>query len=173
MNVDERSGESVEGGGIPLTVPSQPALIVDDSHTMLMIMARLMGKIGFHDVEYVQTAAHALERLNNRKFCLVIADVEMPGHGGLDLVRAMRAATATRKVPVLLVTASLDQSHISRAKAEGVDGYLLKPFTAQALHHAVTDAIGPVRVYERPSDAGAAAPVKPRNVRVTLFRHGR
>ena len=172
MGVDGRSDENAGSGGVALTVPTQPTLIVDDSHTMLMIMARLMGTIGFHDVEYVMSAAHALERLNSRKFCLVIADVEMPVHGGLDLVRAMRAASATRSIPVLLVTASMDHSHIGRAKAEGIDGYLLKPFTAKALHHAVTDAIGPVRVHDRPSAAVSEPPVEKRSVRVS-YRRGR
>lgn len=170
MSANGPAGDDA-GGGVPLTVPTTPALIVDDSHAMLMIMANLMGKIGFHDVEYVSTAAHALERLNRRKFSLLIADVEMPVHGGLDLVRAMRAAAPTRAVPVLLVTASMDRAHVDRAKAEGVSGYLLKPFSAQALQRAVTDAIGPARVHERPS-AAAPATVQPRNVRITRFRHG-
>lgn len=118
----------------------QPLVVVDDSHTMLMVMSNFLTRAGFTDVEYVSSAGQALARVHERRFRLVLTDIEMPVHSGLDLLRTLRTRPSTKDIPVLLVTASMDHRHVGRAKAEGASGFLLKPFSDSGMRHAIEEA---------------------------------
>jgi two-component system chemotaxis response regulator CheY len=57
----------------------------------------------------------------------------MPGMPGLDLLKAVRADPKLAKLPVLLLTAEAKREQIVEAAQAGVNGYVIKPFTAQTL----------------------------------------
>ncbi len=61
----------------------------------------------------------------------------MPGMPGLDLLKAVRADPALAKMPVLLVTAEAKREQIVEAAQAGVNGYVVKPFTAQTLKEKI------------------------------------
>jgi two-component system chemotaxis response regulator CheY len=61
----------------------------------------------------------------------------MPGMAGLDLLKAVRADPALAKLPVLLVTAEAKREQIVEAAQAGVNGYVVKPFTAQTLKEKI------------------------------------
>jgi DNA-binding response OmpR family regulator len=64
---------------------------------------------------------------------LVLADVMLPGRGGLDLLRILRAAEATARIPVVLLTARAGTESITEGLALGADDYLVKPFVPTEL----------------------------------------
>jgi len=64
---------------------------------------------------------------------LVLADVMLPGRGGLDLLRILRAAEATARIPVVLLTACAGTESITEGLALGADDYLVKPFVPTEL----------------------------------------
>ena len=78
----------------------------------------------------------------------MITDWNMPGMPGIDLLKAIRADAALAKTPVLMVTAEAKREQIIEAAQAGVNGYVIKPFTAATLG----DKLG--KVFER---LGAAA----------------
>jgi two-component system, chemotaxis family, chemotaxis protein CheY len=149
----------------PFLARAQPLIVVDDSHTMLMVMTQFLTRAGFTEVEYVSSATQALARLHERRFRLVMSDIEMPVHSGIDLLRTLRTRPATRDLPVLLVTASMDHRHIGKAKAEKASGFLLKPFTDGAMRHAIAEATAATGT-ERKPETGAAGD---RNYRVSRY----
>jgi two-component system chemotaxis response regulator CheY len=57
----------------------------------------------------------------------------MPGMQGIDLLRAIRADTSLKHIPVLMVTAEAKKEQIITAAQAGVNGYVIKPFTAATL----------------------------------------
>jgi two-component system chemotaxis response regulator CheY len=57
----------------------------------------------------------------------------MPGMNGIDLLRAVRADERLKNLPVLMVTAEAKRDQIIEAAQAGVNGYVVKPFTAQGL----------------------------------------
>ena len=61
----------------------------------------------------------------------------MPGMPGLELLKAVRADPALAKMPVLLVTAEAKREQIVEAAQAGVNGYVVKPFTAQTLKEKI------------------------------------
>jgi two-component system chemotaxis response regulator CheY len=61
----------------------------------------------------------------------------MPGMTGIDLLKAVRADEKLRTLPVLMVTAEAKRDQIIEAAQAGVNGYVVKPFTAQALKEKI------------------------------------
>jgi len=72
----------------------------------------------------------------------------MPGMPGIDLLKAVRADASLSKIPVLMVTAEAKREQIIEAAQAGVNGYVIKPFTAATLEDKLN------KVFER---LGAAA----------------
>jgi two-component system chemotaxis response regulator CheY len=61
----------------------------------------------------------------------------MPGMTGIDLLRHVRANEKLKHLPVLMVTAEAKREQIIEAAQAGVNGYVVKPFTAQALKEKI------------------------------------
>jgi putative two-component system response regulator len=84
----------------------------------------------------VRTASggeQALAMLGNEHFDLVILDVLMPGIGGFETCRRIRATAALAELPVLFMTALGDRDATAPALDAGADDLLAKPFTRSEL----------------------------------------
>ncbi len=108
-------------------------LIVDDFSTMRRIIKNLLRDLGFTNTEEADDGTTALPMLQTGKFDLLITDWNMPGMQGIDLLRAVRADEKLATLPVLMVTAEQKREQIIEAAKAGVNGYIVKPFTAQTL----------------------------------------
>lgn len=78
-------------------------LIVDDDFAVCQTFARML-RLGGHDVATVETADMALEDAGRKVPDALILDMRMPGSGGLDFLRRLRADDRLRTVPVGIVT---------------------------------------------------------------------
>ena len=85
-------------------------LIVDDFSTMRRIIKNLLRDLGFTNTAEADDGNTALPMLQSGNFDFLVTDWNMPGMSGIDLLRAVRA---------------------------GVNGYVVKPFTAQALKEKI------------------------------------
>ncbi|MDX1549940.1 MAG: chemotaxis response regulator CheY [Lysobacter spongiicola] len=108
-------------------------LIVDDFSTMRRIVKNLLNDIGLTNTTEADDGTTALVELKKASFDLVVTDWNMPGMPGIDLLRAIRADPALAKIPVLMVTAESKREQIIEAAQAGVNGYVIKPFTAATL----------------------------------------
>ena len=112
--------------------------IVDDDESMREAVRGLMKSLGYT----ADTFASAEEFLSSRQVphtsCL-IADVQMPGMTGLELYRHLVASRKT--IPTILITAYPDDSMRERALADGVVGYLSKPFDENDLLACIHSAL--------------------------------
>lgn len=108
-------------------------LIVDDFSTMRRIVKNLLNDLGFTNTAEADDGTTALIELHKSRFDLVITDWNMPGMPGIDLLKAIRADPALAKIPVLMVTAEAKREQIIEAAQAGVNGYIIKPFTAATL----------------------------------------
>ena len=123
-------------------------LIVDDFSTMRRIIKNLLRELGFNNTHEADDGTSALPMLQNGDFDFLITDWNMPGMTGLDLLKAVRADAKLKDLPVLMVTAEAKRDQIIEAAQAGVNGYIVKPFTAQTLKEKIE------RIFER---LGAAA----------------
>ncbi|WP_256647167.1 chemotaxis response regulator CheY [Thermomonas paludicola] len=108
-------------------------LIVDDFSTMRRIVKNLLNDLGFTNTAEADDGSTALVELKKVHFDLIITDWNMPGMPGIDLLKAVRADPALAKIPVLMVTAEAKREQIIEAAQAGVNGYVIKPFTAATL----------------------------------------
>ncbi|KGO98282.1 chemotaxis response regulator CheY [Novilysobacter defluvii] len=108
-------------------------LIVDDFSTMRRIVKNLLNDLGFTNTAEADDGTTALVELQKAKFDLVITDWNMPGMPGIDLLKAIRADASMASLPVLMVTAEAKREQIIEAAQAGVNGYVIKPFTAGTL----------------------------------------
>lgn len=108
-------------------------LVVDDFSTMRRIIKNLLHDLGYSDVTEADDGQTALPLLKAGEFDFLITDWNMPGMPGLDLVKAVRADARLAKLPVLMLTAEAKREQIIEAAQAGVNGYVIKPFTAETL----------------------------------------
>ncbi|WP_425445035.1 chemotaxis response regulator CheY [Zobellella taiwanensis] len=108
-------------------------LIVDDFSTMRRIIKNLLRDLGFNNTHEADDGLTALPMLKNGDFDFVVTDWNMPGMQGIDLLRAIRADDKLKHLPVLMVTAEAKREQIITAAQAGVNGYVVKPFTAATL----------------------------------------
>ncbi|MGP7733937.1 chemotaxis response regulator CheY [Oceanimonas smirnovii] len=108
-------------------------LIVDDFSTMRRIIKNLLRDLGFNNTHEADDGLTALPMLKNGDFDFVVTDWNMPGMQGIDLLKAIRADDKLKHLPVLMVTAEAKREQIITAAQAGVNGYVVKPFTAGTL----------------------------------------
>ena len=108
-------------------------LVVDDFSTMRRIVKNLLRDLGFTNLQEADDGSTALPMLQNGDFDFVVTDWNMPGMQGIDLLKAIRADAKLAHIPVLLITAEAKKEQIIMAAQAGVNGYIVKPFTAGTL----------------------------------------
>ncbi|AGH45759.1 chemotaxis response regulator CheY [Paraglaciecola psychrophila] len=108
-------------------------LVVDDFSTMRRIIKNLLKDLGFVNIQEADDGNTALPMLQQGDFDFVVTDWNMPGMQGIDLLRAIRADVNLKHIPVLMVTAEAKKEQIVAAAQAGVNGYVIKPFTAATL----------------------------------------
>ena len=112
---------------------SMKILVVDDFSTMRRIIKNLLKDLGFSNIQEADDGSTALPMLQQGDFDFVVTDWNMPGMQGIDLFRAIRADDKLKHLPVLMVTAEAKKEQIVAAAQAGVNGYVVKPFTAATL----------------------------------------
>jgi two-component system chemotaxis response regulator CheY len=108
-------------------------LIVDDQSTMRRIIKNLLHDLGYTNVTEADDGKTALPMLQAGNFDILITDWNMPGMPGIELLKAVRADVKLAKLPVLMLTAEAKREQIIEAAQAGVNGYVIKPFTAATL----------------------------------------
>lgn len=108
-------------------------LVVDDFSTMRRIIKNLLRDLGFTNIQEADEGNTALPMLQNGDFDFVVTDWNMPGMQGIDLLREIRKDDNLAHLPVLMVTAEAKREQIIMAAQAGVNGYIVKPFTAVTL----------------------------------------
>lgn len=108
-------------------------LIVDDFSTMRRIIKNLLRDLGYNNTYEADDGATALPMLESGDYQFVVTDWNMPIMQGIDLLKNIRANPKLKSMPVLMVTAEAKREQIIEAAKAGVNGYIVKPFTAATL----------------------------------------
>jgi len=106
-------------------------LIADDNSDMREYIARLLG--ARWSVETVSDGLAALDAIRKRPPTLVVTDVMMPRMDGFELLREIRKDPATRRIPVVMLSARAGEESRVEGLEAGADDYVVKPFTAREL----------------------------------------
>lgn len=112
-------------------------LIVDDFSTMRRIIKNLLRDLGFNNTSEADDGQTAWPLLQSGNFDFLVTDWNMPGMDGLTLLKKVRADEKLSAMPILLVTAEAKREQIVEAAQAGVNGYVVKPFTAITLKEKI------------------------------------
>ena len=115
-------------------------LVVDDSSTMRRILSNTLGSIGYTVTE-AEDGVDALNKVREQKFDAIMTDWNMPKMNGLELVRNIRAMEEYKHIPIIMVTTEDGKREVITAIKEGVNNYIVKPFTAYVLREKLKDII--------------------------------
>ena len=123
-------------------------LIVDDFSTMRRIIKNLLRDLGYNNTSEADDGNTALPMLKKGGFDFLVTDWNMPGMDGLTLLKNVRAEEDLKHLPVLMVTAESKREQNIEAAQAGVNGYIVKPFTAATLKEKID------KIFERIESAG-------------------
>ena len=112
-------------------------LVVDDFSTMRRIIKNLLRDLGFSNADEADDGNTALPMLQTGKYDFLVTDWNMPGMTGIELLQHVRADDNLKSLPVLMVTAEAKRDQIVAAAQAGVNGYVVKPFTAAVLKEKI------------------------------------
>jgi putative two-component system response regulator len=110
----------------------QTVLVVDDVLENTQLIADFLEEVGCGVVR-ADTGEAALEIMRSEPTDLVLLDVEMPGIGGLEVCRRIKAEAATAMVPVVIITAYSALADRVAALEAGADDFLSKPIEQMEL----------------------------------------
>jgi len=134
-------------------------LVIDDSLPMRRIITNVLSRLGHTDVVVAGNGREALKRVETEQIDFVITDWYMPEMSGLDFLRALRSKEATKDVPIVIVTANGSRDDVAQAIGLRVNGYVLKPFTAETLKDRIAAIVASHGPAAERGPSGASEPV--------------
>ena len=130
-------------------------LIVDDMPAMRVLISDMLGQLGFREILEAEDGESAWQLVRSQisedlaagratsSIGLVVADWNMPGMSGVDLLRSLRSFVPTRNLPFLMVTGQRSREHLVEAFNAGVSELIVKPFDVQQLGEKIAKLMTP------------------------------
>jgi DNA-binding response OmpR family regulator len=110
----------------------QTILVAEDQHTILNLIQFKLKNSGFN-VIVVEDGLSALEKAKTIRPDMILLDVMMPLMTGFEVLAALKKETATKDIPVLIITAQTREEEVIKGLELGADDYILKPFSPNEL----------------------------------------
>ena len=109
------------------------ALIIDDSRAMRALLGRILSELGF-EVSEAGDGRQGLEQLRaNGIPDVALVDWNMPQMSGIEFVEAVRAVREYDAMRLVMVTTETEMTRVVKALGAGLDAYVMKPFTKEAV----------------------------------------
>jgi two-component system, OmpR family, KDP operon response regulator KdpE len=125
-------------------------LVVDDEPAIRRALRAPLMELGFQVAE-ASRGEEALQTLRGTAYDVVLLDMNMPGIGGLETLRRIRAFAP--RLPVLMLTVRDQEEDKVEALDRGADDYITKPFSTRELIARIRSAVRRVRAPARAEDA--------------------
>jgi two-component system, OmpR family, response regulator CpxR len=110
-----------------------PVLIIDDDEELVELVAEYLRREGFK-ITHAADGENGIRLALSQEYSVVVLDVMLPGIGGFDVLRRIRAASsAAARIPILMLTARGDEVDRVQGLELGADDYLPKPFSSREL----------------------------------------
>ena len=118
-------------------------LVVDDEKMMHKLVCNVLNSLGFQDIVTATSGRKAIELLTKQKFDFIITDWRMRDLDGIDIVRFMRTSpdAAHPTTPIIMLTGNTEAHYVLTALNAGINGYLIKPFSAEQLVRRIRSVI--------------------------------
>jgi twitching motility two-component system response regulator PilG len=110
-----------------MTMEQIKILIVEDEESLLKLESILLTTRGYK-VTGVTDGVAALKEIEKNRPHLVLLDIMMPGIDGFEVCRRIKENSATKSIPVVMLTAKKSSADQARGVEVGADAYVTKPF---------------------------------------------
>lgn len=120
---------------------SKLIMTADDSASIRQMVSFTLKQSGYQVVEAVD-GRDALNKLATMKVDMLITDLNMPHMDGLGLIKGVRAGTANKFIPIIMLTTESQDSKKGEGKAAGATGWIVKPFKPEQLVAIVKKVLG-------------------------------
>ncbi len=129
------SNEQIEGNVI---------LVIDDDEINLQMAKMILEKKLPCRVITCDNGVQGIEIMKRQYIRLVLLDIVMPFFDGIQTLEKIREDPKLKNMPVIMLTASVDKKHISKAIQLGIKDYVKKPFMPEDLVDRVSKKLGPI-----------------------------
>ena len=116
-------------------------LVADDDEDILLLVRAVLEREG-HDVIVTRDGAEAFAVALERRPDLAVLDVAMPELDGLEVLRRLRAEANMAELPVVLLSARVQEDDVKRGYDSGANAYVQKPFSPRELTDRVSELLG-------------------------------
>lgn len=114
-------------------------MLVDDSQTMRNVQKKILGQLGYSEIVEACDGQDALSKVGAAEPDIILLDWNMPNMDGLSFLKAFRGRD--KATPVVMVTTEAEKSRIIEAIKAGVNNYVVKPFTPEALSSKIQETL--------------------------------
>jgi two-component system, sensor histidine kinase and response regulator len=112
--------------------PSSAILIVDDNPQNLQVLGKLLLEEKY-EIEFAVNGEATLDWLKNRKFDLILLDINMPGMNGFEVCKIIRSDKEMCEVPIIFLSAESERESILKGFEVGAQDFVIKPFDSREL----------------------------------------
>ena len=127
-----------------MNVASQPILLVEDEENDVMLLQRAFRRAGMVNplqvvrhgddaVAYLEGSGEYTDRAKYPLPVLVLLDLKLPRRTGLEVLEWVKGQTGVKKIPIVVLTSSKNDSDVDRAYELGANSYLVKPVSFETL----------------------------------------
>lgn len=117
-------------------------LIVEDNPANMKLAVFLLVSAG-HTVISATDAEAGMKLARTEQPSLILMDIQLPGMDGIEAILQLKAAEATRAIPVIALTALAMKGDEERIRAAGCDGYIAKPMCYREFLAAIAAHLTP------------------------------
>jgi CheY-like chemotaxis protein len=122
-----------------IDLSSLRVLLVEDEKFAVKLESMVLKQIGITQVTVAEDGNAAIGLLETESFDIVLSDWNLPGTDGLDVLKFMRGRRL--KTPFVMLTGNKGLDAVQEAVAQGVDGYLVKPFSVPQMKSKIISAL--------------------------------
>jgi CheY-like chemotaxis protein len=129
----DATARAAGGAGTGKPAAELNILCVEDNPYGRVVLSTILGELG-HRVSFAASGEAALSAIESEDFDAVLMDITLSGIDGLEATRRIRALPGARgKTPVIGISARSTPADEANARKAGMDAYLVKPVSPQAL----------------------------------------
>lgn len=129
---DDTPAQSATTVAQPPSRPRYKVLLAEDNDDVAMMICSVLSDNGY-DVERAADGAEALARIREALPDILVTDIAMPHMDGIELIRTIRADDTMDLLPIIVVSARVEDSDRLEGIEAGAEVYLAKPFISQEL----------------------------------------
>ena len=118
------------------TLQRLPILLVEDNKINQIVATKMLQEKGFH-VDVAPNGLKAVEMVRQKKYALVLMDIQMPEMDGIQATREIRSDAKYKSLPIVALTANAMEDDRQRCLDAGMNDHLAKPIDPGLLYQAI------------------------------------